>query len=148
MQLQALFFNLSSVTLLNECCHMRLSPLGLDLASCYAAKPLHTHVCGFRNWSFQQLQGPGSRAKVFYISAALMTYLRMQWASHTKWWKGTKSCEILLCCAVLLAGCVCYSKLVGQKGVNDTDQDVSGFFFFFYPLINFWKSGDKWRQWT
>lgn len=36
------------------------------------------------------------------------------------------------CCAVLLAGCVCYDKLVGQKGVNDTDQDVSDFFFFFF----------------
>lgn len=40
------------------------------------------------------------------------------------------------CCAVLLAGCVCYGKLVSQKGVNDTDQDGTGFFWFVFFLTS------------
>lgn len=109
--------DLGRLTLLNECCHMKFSHFGP-----WSWKLLRTllnpcvRMCSFRNRRFQQLQGTGSWAKIFYISPALMTYLRTQWASHTKWWKRTKALW-KYCCAVLLAGCVCYGRYWGKKGL-------------------------------
>lgn len=121
------------LSLLNECCHMRISHFGP-----WSCKSLHTLpnpracMCSFRNRSFQWLQGTGSRAKVFYISAALMTCLRTQWASHTKWWKRTKALWTAAVLRYLLDGFLMVGNW-GKKGLMIQTGTLLIPFFFFPP---------------